>query len=234
MYFVCCIKIHFSNFYLKKPWIISKYLWEKTISKCIEIKKSTVRIESKLTLDRIQDLIFASDFRSHARYTSIYTRREILECFAEKGANITLAILDNKIIVGFAVLDYPNVKERWAKLGGKVVKEVKAVEVLREFRNLGIARLLLSRLLLDSKLEQKIIYLTAYSWTWDLDYSSLNLQSYRNMLIHLYAGLGLTEYLTNEPNICLKSENIFMARVGKNVPQKIQENFKWMRFGVSL
>ncbi|MCD4722862.1 MAG: hypothetical protein K8S13_23840 [Desulfobacula sp.] len=210
------------------------YLRKKTINKCIEIEKGKVHIESKLTVDRIQDLIFASDFTSHAHYTSIYTRRETLECFAKKGAGITLAILDNKTIVGFSVLDYPNVKERWAKLGEGIMMEIKAVEVLRGFRNHGIARQLLFPLFRDPELEKKIVYLTAYSWTWDLDYSGLSVQSYRNMLINLYAGFGLIEYLTNEPNICLKPENIFMAQVGKNVPQEIRETFKWMRFGVSF
>jgi acetoin utilization protein AcuA len=41
------------------------------------------------------------------------------------------------------------------------------------------------------------------------------------------------EYQTNEPNICLKPENVFMGRVGKNVAAEVQNDFKWLRFGMS-
>lgn len=193
-----------------------------------------VRIETNLTLERIQALIFDSDFTSHALYRSIFTRKATLERILGKGGSITLAILDNKTIVGFAALDYPDTKERWSGIGDNIVMELKAVEMLRGLRNNGIARHLLTHLLSDPELEEKIIYLTAYSWTWDLDYLGLSVQSYRNILIHLYASFGFLEFPTNEPNICLKRENIFMARVGKNVLQNSREAFKWMRFGLSL
>ncbi|MCD4742652.1 MAG: hypothetical protein K8R67_09295 [Desulfobacteraceae bacterium] len=197
-------------------------------------KMGIVHIESKVTLDRIQELIFASDFTSHTQYRSIYTMRESLEFFAGKGGSVTLAILDNNIIIGFAVLDYPDARERWARLGKNTIIELKAVEVLREFRNHWIAPHLLSNLFSDSKLEQKIVYLIAYSWTWDIDYSGLSIQSYRDKLVDLYTDFGFIEYLTNEPNICLRPENIFMARVGKNISQNVREDFKWIRFGLSF
>ena len=209
------------------------FLWRKAISECIETKKGIVSIESKLTLDRIQELILASDFKSHERYRSIYTKRKTLEHFVKNGGSIALAILANKTIIGFAVLDYPNSKERWARLGKNNIKELKAVEVLREFRNHGIAQRLLSHLFSDPQLEQKIVYLTACSWTWDLHYSGLSVQAYRNMLMNLYTGFRFTASRTNEPNICLKPENFLTVRVGQKVPQKNREDFKWLRFGLN-
>ncbi len=197
-----------------------------------ETKKGTVHIESKLSLDRIQELVLATDFTTHAAYRPIYISKEILEGVVAKGGNVALAILENKTIVGFAILDCPDPEERWARLNENVV-EVKVVEVLREFRNHGIARHLLFHLLSDPGLEQKIICLTAYSWTWDLESFGQSIQAYKNMLISLYAGFGFMEYQTNEPNICLRPENFLMARIGKNVLQTIQEAFKWARFGLS-
>ena len=152
----------------------------------------------------------------------------------EKGGNMALALLNHKIIVGFAVLDAPDAEDRWARIGKPVVMELKAVEVLREFRNHGIARHLLDHLFSDPELNKKIIYLTAYSWIWDLDFSGLPIESYRNMLCSLYAGYGFFELPTNESNICLKPENIFMVRMGRDVSKRDQENFKWLRFGVFL
>ena len=200
----------------------------------IKTKKDRVHIEANPTPDRFQSLIFPSGFTKYDRYTSIYTRKEELTHFVEKNGRVALALLDNQVIIGFAVLDYPEETERWARLGGKIVMALKAVEVLREERNCGIARKLLFPLFSDVGLEEKIVYLTAYSWTWDLEYSGLSLWGYRNMLIALYSGFGFIESGTNELNICLKPENIFMVRKGKNVVQKIQEKFKWLRFGVSI
>lgn len=203
------------------------------ISKGIEIKNSKINIES-LTLDRLQALIFAPDFTTDNQYTSIYTQKETFERFLKKGGCVTLALFDHHIIVGFAVLDHPDAHDRWARMDETGIMEIKAVEVLRKFRQQGIARQLLYQVLSDPKIEQRIIYLAAYAWTWDTVYSGLNIQSYRNMLIDLYADFGFIEYLTNESNICLKSENIFMARIGKKIPQKIREDFKWLRFGICV
>lgn len=193
-----------------------------------------VHIESHLTLDRFQELILASGFKKYERYTSLYTRKEDIAYFVEKRRNIALALFDNQTIIGFAVLDYPEENERWARLGNEIVMELKAVEVLREFRNQGIARQLLTHLFSDGGLDAKIVYLTAYSWTWDLDYAGLGVLSYGAMLMTLYNGFGFKKYPTNELNICLKSENLFMVRMGKNVDPRIQEKFKWLRFGVSI
>jgi len=48
----------------------------------------------------------------------------------------------------------------------------------------------------------------------------------------LFEPFGFVEYQTNEPNICLKPENVFMGRIGKNVSLEVQNDFKWLRFGM--
>ena len=78
-----------------------------------------------------------------------------------------------------------------------------------------------------------IAYMVGYSWTWDLDGTGKTAQEYRNILLHLFSPHGFIEMQTNEPNICLKPENLFMARVGGNLPDKILQEFKWLRFGVN-
>lgn len=202
------------------------------MSHCIETKKGSVRIESELTLEKIKELIFASDFTGDTPYKSIYSGKRILDICEKKCGAVAFAILDNKTIIGYSVFDYPDAEDRWAKLDGNTMVEIKAVEVMRELRNYGIARHLLLHLLADPGLERKIVYLAGYSWTWDFEFLGLSVQSYRTMLITLYTGVGLKEQLTNESNICIRSENFFMVRVGKSVPEHIQEDFKWLRFGL--
>jgi len=175
---------------------------------------------------------FNSQFGTHAHYRSLYTHRESLEKHAEKhGGNVTLALGENDAIVGFAVLGYPDPEERWSSMSG-LLMEVKALEVARDWRHMELGSKILEMLLQHPELEDKIIYMVGYSWTWDLDGSSQTAQQYRQMLIRLFEKFDFVEYQTNEPNICLKPENIFMGRVGENVGQEDQKRFKWLRFGM--
>jgi acetoin utilization protein AcuA len=74
--------------------------------------------------------------------------------------------------------------------------------------------------------------MVGYSWTWDLDGTRKTAQQYRQMLIRLFEPFGFIEYQTNEPNICLKPENLFMGRVGDKVDEQTCRAFKWLRFGI--
>ncbi len=202
------------------------------IQNLVKTQKGNVYIESKIDKGVFKDLTFPFETCHSTAYRLTHCTKQSLEGFIEKGGSVSLALLEYQIIVGFAVLDYPDKNERWALSNPKTIMELKAVEVLREFRNLGIARQLLAHLFSGLFIEEKIIYLTAYSWTWDLDYPGFTIRSYRDMLVSLYAAFGFIEFQTNEPNICLRLENIFMVRIGQNVHWKAQDDFKLLRFGI--
>lgn len=185
------------------------------------------------TPEAIRSLEFDDQFGTYAHYKSLYTKRESLEKIARfKDTNVVLAVADNRQIIGFGVLAYPESGERWEKLGPEMMMEIKALEVSRNWRTAKVARQILELLLSSPIIEDKIIYLVGYSWTWDLDGTELSRQQYRSMLVHLYESFGFEEYQTNEPNICLKPENFFMGRIGKNVSKEMVKNFKWLRFDI--
>jgi acetoin utilization protein AcuA len=184
--------------------------------------------------NEIRSYRFDEQFGTHAQYKSIYTKRETLEKHAEKtDANVVLALTENQQIVGFGVFSHPDADERWVALGPGMMMEVKAVEVTRSLRSCKLAGDMLRLMLTHPKIEQIIAYMVGYSWTWDLDGSGLNAQQYRNMLIRLFNPHGFIELQTNEPNICLKPENLFMARIGSGVSDPVRQDFKWLRFGIS-
>jgi hypothetical protein len=135
-------------------------------------------------------------------------------------------------IIGFGVLTYPGADERWAKLNSHIMMEVQAIEVSRDWRSAGVGRNIIEMLMSYPQIEEKIAYMVGYSWTWDLDRTKKTTQQYRRMLIKLFEPFGFLEYQTNEPNLCLKSENIFMGRVGDRVSKEIRNKFKWLRFGI--
>ena len=193
-----------------------------------------LRIRSFCTPDEIRQLSFDHQFGTHAHYRSLYTKRESLERKAEQpDASVVLAIADSKRIVGFGVLAYPDPEERWAQLEPKLMMEVNAIEVSREWRSKKVARGIVQMMKVHPKIEDKVAYFVGYSWTWDLDGNRMTAQQYRQMMARLFEPFGFEEYQTNEPNICLKPENIFMARIGENVSKELQNQFKWLRFGMT-
>jgi acetoin utilization protein AcuA len=193
-----------------------------------------LRIRSFCTPEEIRKLSFDRQFGTHAHYRSLYTKRESLERKAEQAdASVVLAIADATHIVGFGVLAYPDPEERWAGLQPQVMMEVNAIEVSRQWRSRKIARGIIQMMMVHPLIEEKIAYFVGYSWTWDLDGNHLSAQQYRQMMASLFEPFGFQEFQTNEPNICLRPENIFMARIGQNVSKEILNQFKWLRFGMT-
>jgi acetoin utilization protein AcuA len=196
--------------------------------------KGDLSIRNFCMAEEIQRYNFDRQFGTHAHFKSLYTKRSSLEANAEQpDANVVLALANNRDIVGFGVLSYPDADERWAQLNHDIMMEVKAIEVSRDWRNIKLAPGLIKMMLAHPKIEDKIVYFVGYSWTWDLDATRLSAQEYRQMMIKLFEPFGFQEYQTNEPNICLKSENIFMGRIGRNVSLEVQHRFKWLRFGLT-
>ena len=196
--------------------------------------KGDVRIRSFCSPGEIRKCSFDREFTFHADYKSLYTSREHLEKSAEQPeANVVLALVEQNHIIGYAVLAYPDPEERWADLGPEIMMEVAAIEVSRSWRSHKIATSILKMMVVHPQIEEKIVYMVGYSWTWDLNGTGKTAQQYRQMLINLFKPQGFKEYPTNEPNICLKPENLFMCRVGNNIRQVILDRFKWLRFGLS-
>ncbi len=193
-----------------------------------------LRIRAFCRPEDIRKLIFDRQFGTHAHYRSLYTKRESLEHKAEQpDTSVVLAIADSTHIVGFGVLAYPDQEERWAGLHPHVMMEVNAIEVSRQWRSRKIAKGIIQMMMVHPLIEEKIGYFVGYSWTWDLDGNRMSAQQYRQMMANLFEPFGFQEYQTNEPNICLRPENIFMARIGENVSKEVQNQFKWLRFGMT-
>lgn len=177
-------------------------------------------------------LRFDPEFGEHTGFRSLYTRGESLMMRScEEEVNVVLAVRDTNI-VGFGLLACPDPDQRWARLGPRKVMEVKAIEVVRSLRKTGLAKVLVEGMLTYPEVEKRILYLVGYTWVWDLMGAKLTGSQYRQMMIRLFQPFGFTECKTNEPNICLDPDNLFMCRTGKNVSDSLKEDFKWLSFGV--
>jgi acetoin utilization protein AcuA len=200
----------------------------------LQTPNGDVQVRSFCDPEEIRQYDFNYQFGAHNHYRSLYTKRESLEENAgTSDANVVLALTEFKHIIGFGILAYPDPGERWAQLGPHIMMEVKAIEVCRSWRAQKIAPGIVKMMLAHPLIEDKIVYLVGYTWTWDLTGKNMTAQQYRQILIKLFQPYGFKEYETNEPNICLKPENVLMCRIGKNISQMIKDRFKWLRFGLS-
>jgi len=194
----------------------------------------SVLIRSFCTPEALDQIEFDPEFIDGKGKKSLFTGIESLKKQARQpDANLVLAISDDSLIIGFGILAYPAAGERWTDLGPGLMMEVKAIEVVRRCRSAGIADGMLKRMLDHPRTEETIIYMVGYSWTWDLTGARMAAAQYRQMLIKLFKRHGFESYRTNEPNVCLKPENLFMGRIGQNISRVIIDRFKWLRFGLS-
>jgi len=185
--------------------------------------------------EEIAALRFPASFKKFASYQPIISSpKRLINAAAKPDANVAIVHDPGNDIVGVGVMEPPPSGERWHRVGEGVMLEVSVIEVSREWRSRGVARKLLSLLMDHPEIEDRIIYMVGYSWTWDLDGLGKTAMEYRNILLSLFAGFQFKSYPTNEPNVSLRPENLFAARIGAHVSPEVQRKFKWVRFNLDL
>ena len=199
----------------------------------LETDQGTLSIASFYTPDSIAPLSFKRAFQMHPHYNPIISSKESLVRIAgEPDANVTLATTAAGDIVGFGILQYPEPDERWLRVGNRVMMELSVVEVSRDWRGGGLARKILEYALAHPLKEEKILYMVGYSWTWDIEGSGLPIMAYRDMMISLFSGFGFSLRQTNEPNIMMRPENMFMVRIGAHVTAAVSRRLKQVQFNL--
>jgi len=196
-------------------------------------RRGKVILSSFCSSDEIASLSFIEAYTRYARYRSIVSKKDtLIKAASQPDTNVTLAFTPDGKIIGFGILEYPHPGERWQRAGDRTMMEVSVIEVGRPWRSLGISKKIL-RFLVDHPLEErKIFYMVGYSWTWDLE--GISAMDYRNMLISMFSQQGFKTFQTNEPNIMMRPENLFMARIGVTISEALQESFKQVRFDLDL
>ena len=200
----------------------------------LKISQDMVTIRSFCSPEEIETYTFPDFFSKDDQSKSLYTQKESLIRDALKpDANVVLALTSDNTIIGFGVLAYPDSGDRWKQLGAGAMMEVRVIEVARPWRSGHLASIILGLLIDHPRIENTIAYMVGYSWTWDLAGTGLKADEYRTVLIKLFSAYDFQALETNEPNICLKAENLFMCRLGKDVPERTVEQFNWLRFGIA-
>ena len=179
----------------------------------------------------IRSLSFDEGIGRFSRYRSIVTSLDTLEKIAAlPEGNVTLALSSTEQIVGYVECCYPDLIEGWRNNADGLCYGLGAIEVSRNWRRLGIARAMVALIIADPFIEEKIFFLTGYSWHWDLDQTQLSAYAYRNVLVRLFRPFNFRVYLTTNPEIVMSSANVLMARIGNKVTPTQVERFQKMLF----
>jgi acetoin utilization protein AcuA len=166
-----------------------------------------------------------------ARYRSIISGIETLATVAAlPDANVTIALSPAGQIIGYIECSYPDAIEGWRDNADGLCYELGAIEVSRNWRQLGLGRAMTTLILADPFIETKVFFLTGYCWHWDLDQTRLSAYAYRNMLVRLFRPFGFRVYLTTNPEIRMSSANVLMARLGQQITTAQIERFQKMLF----
>jgi acetoin utilization protein AcuA len=180
----------------------------------------------------LSELKLDSGLGNFAHYSSIIQKLHVFETVAsQEEGRVTVALAESRTVVGYAACWYPRNGDRWSKLGD-LMYEMGALEVSRNFRQVGLAHAMIQETLSDVFFEWKIAYMNGFSWHWDLDGTRLGMTQYGKMMLRLLKKHGFQEYYTNEPNIALREENLFMARIGSRVSEQDRKRFRNLRFGI--
>jgi acetoin utilization protein AcuA len=190
-----------------------------------------VRILSACVPDFLHTLTLEAGIGRFARYRSIISGVETLEKVADMpDANVTVALSPAGQIIGYIECSYPDPIEGWRDNTDGLCYELGAIEVSRNWRQCGLAKAMTAAILADAFIENKIFFLTGYSWHWDTDQTGLSVYAYRNMLVRLFRPFGFRVYLTTNPEIRMASANVLMARIGNRVAPTQVERFQKMLF----
>lgn len=144
--------------------------------------------------------------------------------------NVVIAHTADDLIVGYISMHPVDESERWAVLNkpGEPIRvyEFGAIEVSRKWRGYSLSKSLMRAAIENEPwLDDKIIVSVEFAWHWDYEELSMGKFAYRDMLQKVIAVAGFQRMDTDEPNVMMDGANMFMVRVGKNVPGEIEQEF---------
>jgi acetoin utilization protein AcuA len=198
----------------------------------INTPKGPVTLHFKASADMVDSLELDPGIGDFCDFCSLLPHKESLANAAlDSETNLCLAVSETRRIVAYCLRRPPNCGDRWAEMTPPVLFEILA-ETARGWRAAKLMKALLTLLFSEAGNEKRILYIVGYSWTWDLEETRKDARAYRETLKSLLSPHGFKEYPTNEPNVSLREENLFMARMGQELERSTKKRFTNLLFGI--
>jgi acetoin utilization protein AcuA len=184
-------------------------------SREMETQGGTIKIENYVPAEKLEAARVDDGIRMFSRNNPDRQRKALVKVAGLDGGNVTGGFIDD-LLVSYVGIHHPSERERWGKPGYDWLFELGAIEVSRNFRELGLAEAMLGTAFDDPFYDDKIMLTTAFTWHWDLEGTGMDKLQYRQLFLHLAAMYGFIEMATDEPNISMDASNLFLVRLGKN------------------
>jgi acetoin utilization protein AcuA len=200
------------------------------MSRYIQTDIGQVEIVTGMGAAEISSLPFHPGLGEFDDYRSILSCPAVLAReMGREQAKAALALMQGQIL-GYVVTRPPLPGDRWGQM--PIMREIYC-ELARGMRGRNLMQVLLQDIHQDAELEHLICYLLGYSWHWDLKGTGRTMGQYRHSIISLVAPYNYKEYPTNDPNVGLHAENIFMARLGSHITPQEKRAFSKLLFGIT-
>jgi len=181
----------------------------------LETSRGAIHLENYFPAERLKAITIDDGIRMFSRNNPERQRKALVKVAGLEGGNVVAGFAED-LLVSYVGIHHPSERERWGKPGYDWLFELGAIEVSRNFRELGLAEAMLGVAFDDPFYDDKIMLTTAFTWHWDLEATGMDKMQYRQLFLHLAAMYGFIEMATDEPNISMDASNLFLVRLGKN------------------
>lgn len=187
----------------------------KKNSRMLETVKGRIQIENYYPAVKLEKLSVDEGIRMFSRNNPERQKNALINVARLEGGNVIAGTKDS-LLVSYIGIHQPSERERWGKPAHHWLFELGAIEVSRNFRELGLAEAMLDVAFDDPFYDDKIMLTTAFTWHWDLEATGMSKMQYREMFLHLASKYGFIEMGTDDPNVTMDPANLFLVRLGKN------------------
>lgn len=195
----------------------------------LETPRGTVHLSNYCPADYLSSLTVDDGIRMFSRNNPERQKKALVNVAGLEGGNIVAGIIDD-LLVSYIGMHRPSERERWGKPGYDWLFELGAIEVSRNFREVGLSEAMLDITFDDPFYEDKIVLTTAFTWHWDLEATGLDKMGYRELFVHLAEKYGFIEMATDEPNVAMDAANLFLVRIGRNASFSRYQRFVSLLF----
>lgn len=193
----------------------------------VPFRGETLIVEGPVSGEELRKLTMHADLRAFRRP---HEQHEALIEIAGLPEGRIIVARHGDTIVGYVTFHCPDEMESWSEGNMPDLIELGAIEVAKDYRGVGLGKLMIGTAFLEDQMENLIVFTTEYYWHWDLEGSGLNVWEYRKMMEKLMESVGMIWYATDDPEICSHPANCLMVRIGKRVPLSSEEKFDRVRF----
>lgn len=198
-------------------------------SRTLETAKGSIVVKNYCPADELERLELDDGIFVFSRHNPERQKKALENVSNAETGNVIVGIHEGRI-VSYIGVHHPSKLERWGKPGYHWLYELGAMEASRNYRRLGLADSMLHVAFDDPFYDDKVVLTTGFTWHWDIEGTGMDKMQYHAVGVELLGRHGFMEMATDEPNVTMDPANLFMVRLGRDVPFSRYQKFASLLF----